>query len=95
MGRNIADSGSITISGKSIGEISEESLMNNLTYIGHNSFFFKGTVKENLLIGDPDASDEKLWNVLERCRLSEFLKSENGLDTELLENAVRILPPFE
>ena len=90
MGRNTTGSGSITIGGKNIGEISEESLMNSLTYIGHNSFFFKGTVRENLLISNPDADDEKLWSVLERCRLSEFLKAENGLDTELLENTINL-----
>ncbi len=64
--------------------------MKSLTYIGHNSFFFKGTVRENLLIGCPSTDDEKLWSVLEKCRLSEFLKSENGLDTELLENAINL-----
>lgn len=90
MGRNTTGCGSITIGGKNIGEISEESLMISLTYIGHNSFFFKGTVRENLLIGCPSADEEKLWSVLERCRLSEFLKSENGLETELLENAINL-----
>lgn len=87
MGRNTPVSGSITIGGASISEISEKSLMEHFTYVSHNSMFFKGTVRDNLLFGAPDADDEALWRELDRCRLSEFLKSENGLDTKLSENA--------
>ena len=87
MGRNTIKSGTLTIGGKNINQISEASLMQNLTYISHNSTFFKGTVKENLLLGNPKASDSDLWSVLDRCNLSAFLKSEKGLDTILTENA--------
>ncbi len=87
MGRNTIKSGTLTIGGKNINQISESSLMQNLTYISHNSTFFKGTVKENLLLGNPKASDSDLWSVLDRCNLSAFLKSEKGLDTVLTENA--------
>ena len=87
MGRNTIKSGTLTIGGKNINQISEASLMQNLTYISHNATFFKGTVKENLLLGNPKASDSDLWSVLDRCNLSAFLKSEKGLDTVLTENA--------
>lgn len=87
MGKNTVNSGSLTISGKNIDSISEASLMKTLTYISHNSTFFKGTVRENLLLGKPNASDAELWQVLDSCNLSGFLKNENGLDTQLLENA--------
>lgn len=59
MGRNTIKSGTLTIGGKNINQISEASLMQNLTYISHNSTFFKGTVKENLLLGNPKASDSE------------------------------------
>ena len=87
MGRNSIGSGNLLIGGKNLNAVSEESVMQTLTYISHNSLFFKGTVRENLLIAKPNTDDEKLWQVLERCHLSEFLKSEKGLDTRLLENA--------
>lgn len=87
MGKNTINSGTLTIGGKNINEISEDSLVKNLTYISHNSTFFKGTVRENLLLGNPDADDAELWKVLDSCNLLAFLKSENGLDTQLLENA--------
>ena len=87
MGRNTIDGGSLRTDGKEISIVSEDSLMKTITYIGFGSVFFKGTVKENLLLADKSASDEKLWQVLSDCNLAEFLKSENGLDTLLLENA--------
>ncbi|MCM1362438.1 MAG: ABC transporter ATP-binding protein/permease [Clostridiales bacterium] len=87
MGRNTINSGNLMIGGRNITDLSETSLMKTLTYISHNSTFFKGTVRENLLLGNPNASDSDLWRVLDSCNLSAFLKSENGLDTQLLENA--------
>lgn len=85
MGRNKAYTGSVTVGGKELSELSEANLMNNFTYISHQSYLFKGTVRENLLMGNPDASDEELWEVLKQVRLAEFLKSENSLDTLLAE----------
>ena len=46
-----------------------------------------GTVRDNLLLGKPSASEDELWAVLERVNLAAFLKSEKGLDTPLLEKA--------
>ena len=85
MGRNQNYSGSITVGDTELSEISEDSLMKNITYISHSSYIFKGSVRDNLLMGDPDADEKMLWNVLEQVNLSAFLKSENGLDTELTE----------
>lgn len=85
MGRNKAYTGSVTVGGKELSELSEANLMKNFTYISHQSYLFKGTVRENLLMGNPDASDEELWEVLKQIRLAEFLKSENSLDTLLAE----------
>ena len=87
MGRNTINSGNLMIGGRNITALSETSLMKTLTYISHNSTFFKGTVRENLLLGNPNASDSDLWRVLDSCNLLAFLKNENGLDTQLLENA--------
>ncbi len=87
MGRNKGYEGSVTVGGKELADLSEASLMQNVTYISHHSYLFKGTVRENLLMGNPNASDTELWAVLERVNLAAFLKSEKGLDTILLEKA--------
>ena len=85
MGRNKGYSGSVTIGGKEIRELNEESLMRNFTYVGHRSYLFRGTVRDNLIMGNPNASDETLWKALERVKMSSFLKNEKGLDTYLAE----------
>ncbi|MGN0435647.1 MAG: ABC transporter ATP-binding protein/permease [Wujia sp.] len=87
MGKNKNYKGSVTIGGIEINEIDESSLMENITYISHQSYLFKGTVRENLLMGCKQASDKELWSVLKRVNLFDFLKAEKGLDTVLDEKA--------
>ena len=87
MGRNKGYSGSVKIGGAELRDIDEASLMKNITYISHQSYLFKGTVRDNLLMGKPNASDSELWETLERVKLADFMKNENGLDTFLTEKA--------
>lgn len=87
MGRNKGYTGSVTIGGVELREVNESSLLRNITYVSHQSYLFKGTVRDNLLMGKPSASDDELWAVLERVNLAGFLKAEQGLDTHLLEKA--------
>ena len=75
--------GSITVDGKEIKDIDEKTLMNNITAVNFNSYIFTGTVKENLLIADENASDEKMIEALKAVNLWSFLKEQNGLNTTL------------
>ncbi len=75
------------IGGMELSDIREEDLMKNITYVSHQSHLFKGTVRENLLMGKPDAPASDLWAVLERVNLADFLRKEQGLDTVLSEKA--------
>ena len=85
MGRNQGYTGSVTIGGVELRDISEQSLMAHITYVSHQSYLFKGTVRDNLLLAKPDATDEQLWQVLRRVKLEAFLQGEQGLDTALSE----------
>lgn len=87
MGRNKGYTGSVTIGGVELREVNESSLLRNVTYVSHQSYLFKGTVRDNLLMGKLSATDDELWAVLERVNLAGFLKAEQGLDTPLLEKA--------
>lgn len=87
MGRNKGYAGKITVGGVSLSKISEDSLMKNITYVSHQSYLFKGTVRENLLMANPKACDDVLWGMLEQVNLADFLRGENGLDTMLNEKA--------
>lgn len=86
-GRNKGYTGEITIGGVPLCDISEDSLAKNITYISHNSYFFKGTVRDNLLLAVPAATDEAMWQMLRRVNLAAFLETERGLQTHLTENA--------
>ncbi|HIS67880.1 MAG TPA: ABC transporter ATP-binding protein/permease [Candidatus Gallacutalibacter stercoravium] len=87
MGRNKGYAGSVTIGGVQLNQVREDSLLQNITYVSHQSYLFKGTVRDNLLMGKPGASDEELWAVLEQVNLAGFVKAEQGLDTPLTEKA--------
>lgn len=85
MGRNKGYTGSVRIGDSELREISEDSLMKQITYVSHQSYLFKGTVRDNLRMGKPEAEDSELWAVLERVNLAAFLKEEQGLDTGVSE----------
>lgn len=77
--------GNITIGNTNFDEISEKSVMENITYISHSSYIFKGTVRDNLLMAKPDAKDDELWDVLKKTNLADFFEADNGLDFEIKE----------
>lgn len=85
MGRSRGYTGAVTIGGVPLADISEDSLMRHITYVSHQSYLFKGTVRENLRMARPDAPDDALWAVLRQVKLAEFLEQEQGLDTPLTE----------
>lgn len=85
MGRNKGYTGSMTVGGAELRDIEEASLMRRITYVSHQSYLFKGTVRDNLLMGKPGASDDELWSALTQVNLADFLRGEAELDTLLSE----------
>ncbi|MBS6628596.1 MAG: ABC transporter ATP-binding protein/permease [Clostridiales bacterium] len=77
--------GSITVGGVPVREISEENLMQSITVVTHNSYIFSGTVRENLQMAAPDASEERMVSALKQVRLWPFLEEQQGLETVLRE----------
>lgn len=75
--------GQITIDGVEVKNIDEKTLMNNITAVNFNSYIFAGTVKDNLLIADKNASDEKMIEALRMVNLWSFLSEQDGLNTKL------------
>ena len=86
-GRNRGYTGSITVGGVELSRLDEAGLLENVTYISHQSYLFKGTVEENLRLARPNATEEELWQALEQVNLAVFLRGEQGLSTQLLEGA--------
>ena len=89
-GRRRCRQGQVTIGGIPLDQVAEESLGRTVTYLSHNSYLFKGTVRENLTMAAPGADDAALWAVLEKVRLADFLRAGKGLDTPLAEKGANL-----
>lgn len=77
--------GDIFISKIKLLDIDEKNLLKNITIVSHNSYIFKGTVRENLLMADENLTDFQMNKALKQVNLFDFLQRENGLDTKILE----------
>lgn len=88
MGRIRGFQGELTIGGIPILDIEEEALAANITYVGHQSYLFRGTIRDTLKMGNAEATDTDFWRVLELVKLADFLREQQGLDTQLEENGV-------
>ena len=75
-------SGEILIGGINIKDFEKEALMKKIAFVFQNSKLFKMSLRENLLIGKPDAKDEEIDGALKNSGSKEIIeKLENGLDT--------------
>ena len=84
-GRNAGFAGSVEVGGVPIQEASRASLASTVTVVPFSSYLFKGSVRSNLLLADPQASDEELWEALRRCRAEGFVEQAGGLDAAIAE----------
>ena len=78
-------SGDVLFGNTSLSDISDQNLLQNVTYIGHQAHLFMGSVRSNLAMGNPEATEEQLWHALEQVNLAEFVKSLGGLDAPVAE----------
>ena len=85
MGRNKNYTGSVKVGNKELSSVKESSLMNNITLVTHNGALFKGTVEDNLRMGNPTATKEEMLEALRKVNLLDFINSQDGLNTLLLE----------
>lgn len=75
-------SGSIEFDGIDIRNFDLDSLRNNISFVFQDNFLFSGTIKDNILMGNENATDEEIQKVVEMAHLDEFIHTlENGLDT--------------
>lgn len=82
-------SGEILFDNINIKDISLESLRKNIAVVFQDNFLFSGTIRENIMTGNPNASENEVHNAIENAHLSEFISLlPNGLDTETSERGV-------
>ncbi len=81
--------GEIAINGINIKEYSLSSLRQNIAIVFQDNFLFSGTIRENILLGKKDATEEEVNNAIKMAYLDEFIQSlPNGLDTQIGERGV-------
>ena len=84
-------SGAVKIDGVDIRDIKIDSLRHHISVVFQDNFLFSGTIRENLLMGNFDASDAELEKVVQAAHLDEFLcEMSDGLDTEIGERGTTL-----
>ena len=84
-------SGSIEFDGVNIKYFNLNELREHIAFVFQDNFLFSGTLKENLLMGKEDATDEEIAQVVELAHLNEFIGTlENGLDTYVGERGTTL-----
>lgn len=79
-------SGSIKIDGKDIRDVSLKSLRQNIGVVFQDNFLFSGTIRDNLMLGKFDATEEEIHQAICASCLEDFIgELENGLDTNIGE----------
>lgn len=83
--------GSIFIDGKNIKELTLESVRKNIGIVQQDVFLFAGTIRENILYGRPDATDEEIYEAARRAKIHDYIMTlEKGYDTEIGERGVKL-----
>lgn len=81
--------GAIKIDGIDIRKYSQNSLRKKIAMVFQDNFLFSGTIKDNILLGNTEATDEQIWRALDNACLSDFVKQlPQGLETEIGERGI-------
>ena len=82
-------SGAITVDGVDIRNFTLKSLRQNIGVVFQDNFLFDGTIRENIMLGNENASEEQLQRAIKSAYLDGFLKTlKDGLDTKIGERGV-------
>lgn len=82
--------GEILFNGENSQDFNRESFYRAVALVSHSSYVFKGTLRENMLMGAPKASDEQIWALLEEVNLASFVRENGGLDMALLSRGTNL-----
>lgn len=83
--------GSVKFDGIDIRNIDIESLRDNISFVFQDNFLFSGSIRENILMGKPNATEDEINTVIKMAHLDEFLSTlENGIDTYVGERGASL-----
>ncbi|MGM0836103.1 MAG: ABC transporter ATP-binding protein [Bacillota bacterium] len=91
MGLNQPEAGKISIDGVSLTKSNLVALRKAISYVPQDPFLFNTTVRENLLLMKPDATEEEIWEALSFSSAAEFVrKLPNGLDSLIGDRGIKL-----
>ena len=86
-----ADEGTVSVGGRPVKDYCLEHLREEVSVVLQKNTLFSGTIRENLLWGDADATEEQLWAACRAACADEFLeRMPDGLDTDLGQGGVNV-----
>ncbi|MGN1104367.1 MAG: ABC transporter ATP-binding protein/permease [Candidatus Coproplasma sp.] len=83
-------SGSITVGGTPLENLSRESYYSHLSSVSYNTYIFNATVRENFMLANKYAGEEQIYSALEKVNLAQFIRENGGLDKVISEDANNI-----
>lgn len=87
----VCNDGLITIGGTNINDVSSTALREKIAFVAQDVFLFSGSVRENILYGSPDKSEEEMILAAKRANIHEYVMSlPSGYDTEVGERGVKL-----
>ena len=84
-------SGAVEFDGIDIRNYTLKSLRNSIAFVFQDNYLFSGTIKDNILMGNENATDEEIEKVMKMAHLDDFISTlENGLDTYVGERGTTL-----
>ncbi|MFJ7747174.1 ABC transporter ATP-binding protein [Peribacillus sp. NPDC097295] len=91
MGLMLPDKGQILVDGKKLSDQDLIGLRKSISYVSQDPFLFNGSIKENMLMVDPEASDKQIWEALEFSAADDFvIKLPQSLNTVIGDRGIRL-----
>ncbi len=85
------EGGDILIDGKNTKNLTLESVRKNIGIVQQDVFLFAGTIKDNILYGKPDATEQEIIDAAKKANIHDYILTlKNGYDTEIGERGVKL-----
>lgn len=85
-----ADSGEVLIDGINVNDLTRDSIRSNISLVSQFPYIFDTTIKKNLLLAKPDATDEEINYVVKKSNMDFLTDMPKGLDTNVGEGGVKL-----
>lgn len=82
--------GTVFVDGVDVRELEPDALWSRIGLVPQRAYLFTGTVASNLRYGNPDATDDELWQMLEIAQARDFVEAMGGLDAAIAQGGTNV-----